>query len=85
MFDDTSASLSYGVAKFLSKRRNEIIWTPAWKHIALNEGDGIHPSCPKIEKLKYYINCYISKLASYTYRHDNVEGIMLQTINNRNP
>jgi hypothetical protein len=29
MFDDTSASLSYGVAKFLSKRRNEIIWTPA--------------------------------------------------------
>jgi hypothetical protein len=85
VFDNTSAPLSYGVAKFLIKRRNGIIWTPARKHIALNEGDGIHPSCPKIDKLKYYINCYISKLASYTYRHDNVEEIMAQAINNHNP
>jgi hypothetical protein len=85
MFGNTNASLSYDAAKFLIKGRNGTIWTPARKHAVFNEGDGICPSCLKISNLKYYINCYISNLASYTYKHDNIEEIMAQAINNHNP
>jgi hypothetical protein len=77
MFGDISASLSNGALKIIIKGRNGIIWAPARKRIALNEGDGICPSCPKIDNLKYYINCCISKLSGYTYRHENVEEIMV--------
>jgi hypothetical protein len=58
---------------------------PARKPALFKEGDGMCQRCPKIGNLKHYINCCTNKLTSYTYRHDNAEKIVAQTIDYHNP
>jgi hypothetical protein len=85
MFNDTSAPLSDGVAKFIIKGRNGTVWIPARKRTLFKEGDGMCQRCQRIGNLKHYINCCTNKLTSCTYRHNNIGKIIAQAINNHNP
>jgi hypothetical protein len=85
MFNDTSAPLSDGIAKFIIKGRNGTVWTPARKHALFKEGDGMCQKYQKIGNLKHYMICCTNKLTSFTYIHNNVGKIIAQAINNINP